>query len=411
MINIKSFIVYLLLLASLGLTAQVELNQYLHTAAENNPELKARFNEYMAALEVVPQVKALPDPVVAFGYFISPVETRVGPQQFKISASQMFPWFGSLSSKKDVAAEAAKAKYELFEEAKSKLFSEVKAEYFNLWFNNRAVSITLENIDLLNSFQQLATIKVEAGLVSMVDEYRIEMEMNELENQLALLRDNQFVLETSFNNLLNVDNNELIIIPDSLWTTGIGFTRQAILDSMNVLNHRLLSLDFQSASLQYRQKVANKQGLPNISIGVDYINVGKGENNLSGKDAFMFPRVGISIPLYRKQYKSKIQEVVYQLEATNQRKVSTANALETLFENYWRDYNDAERRIGLFTTQLLLARKSLNILETEYATGNMNFEEILRMERKVLKFELEKEKATTDKQAAIAYLRYLMGKE
>ena len=45
----------------------------------------------MAALEVAPQVRALPDPTVAFGYFISPVETRVGPQQFKISLLKCFP--------------------------------------------------------------------------------------------------------------------------------------------------------------------------------------------------------------------------------------------------------------------------------------------------------------------------------
>ena len=40
--------------------------------------------------------------------------------------------------------------------------------------------------------------------------------------------------------------------------------------------------------------------------------------------------------------------------------------------------------LNLFQTQLELAQKSMN-LETEYTTGNKNFEEILRMERKVLK--------------------------
>ena len=39
-----------------------------------------------------------------------------------------------------------------------------------------------------------------------------------------------------------------------------------------------------------------------------------------------------------------------------------------------------------------------------------NFEEILRMERKVLKFNLELEKARADKQAAISFINYLMGK-
>jgi hypothetical protein len=49
-------------------------------------------------------------------------------------------------------------------------------------------------------------------------------------------------------------------------------------------------------------------------------------------------------------------------------------------------------------------------LETEYATANKNFEEILRMERKVLQYHLALEKAVADKQATIAFIYYLMGK-
>ena len=54
------------------LPAQDALNKYLENAAINNPGLQAEFNEYMAALEIVPQVKALPDPQFAFAYFIKP---------------------------------------------------------------------------------------------------------------------------------------------------------------------------------------------------------------------------------------------------------------------------------------------------------------------------------------------------
>ena len=39
-----------------------------------------------------------------------------------------------------------------------------------------------------------------------------------------------------------------------------------------------------------------------------------------------------------------------------------------------------------------------------------NFEEILRMERRVLKYGLELERARSDKQAAISFINYLMRK-
>lgn len=398
------------LMASMVSAQQKNLDNYLTIAAENNPELKAKFNDYMAALEVAPQVNTLPDPQVAFAYFISPVETRVGPMNFKLSASQLFPWFGTLGAKENVAIQAAKAKYELFEETKSKLFNDVKGAYFNLYFNKKAIAITLENIDILGTFQKLATIKVEAGMVSIVDEYRIEMEINELENQLALLKDKGYVLEVMFKNLLNTKEIVTISVPENLWRNDFNLSKQAALDSVSTFNHQLLSLDYQQAALEHKRKVAALSGKPNIKVGFDYTFIGKGENNLAGKDAFVFPTVGLTIPLYRNKYKAKVQEVIYLEAAKSFEKENKNNMLETLFENGWKDYLDANRRIELFETQLDLALKSIKILETEYATGNKNFEEILRMERKVLKFNLEKEKSIADKQAAISFLNYLMGK-
>ncbi|MCJ7582438.1 MAG: TolC family protein [Candidatus Aminicenantes bacterium] len=408
--NTKIIMGIFLLLISSMVSAQDDLNRYLQTAAENNPGLKAKFNEYMAALEIVPQVKALPDPQAAFGYFILPVETRVGPQQFKISISQMFPWMGTLKAKENLAIQAAKAKFEFFEETKSKLFHEIRTTYFNTYFNHKAIKIIMGNIAILNTFRKLANIKYESGLVSAVDEFRIEIEIGELENQLALLKDQQAVLEVLFNNLLNTEKDDPVIIPELLWEDNFPSAKQAAKEAIVLLNHQLLGLDFQQAALQFQQEVVSNMGKPSFKVGIDYTFVGKGDNNMAGTDAFMFPNVGITIPLYRNKYKAMVQEVVYLAAAKENEKADKTNMLETLFEKGWKDYLDAGRRIDLFISQLNLAEKSARILETDYATGNKNFEEVLRMERNVLKYNLELEKARADKQAAIAFINYLMGK-
>ncbi len=405
----KLILLISIILLSFSVGAQDILDSYLIKAAENNPGLKSRFNEYLAALEVAPQVKALPDPQLAFGYFIQPVETRVGPQEFRISASQMFPWFGTLKSKESVAIQTAKAKYETFEEAKSKLFNEVRGTYYNIYFNWKAIEIVQDNIQILNTFQRLALIKVEAGIVSPVDEYRIEMEIGDLENQLALLKDQHQSLGVAFFNLLNVEQDH-VLLPDTLWNEEPVLTKQAILDSIMIRNHQLLGLEMQREALVLKQELARKTGSPGISVGLDYIFVGQGENNLSGKDAFMFPKIGISIPLYRNKYKAMVNEVIYLETAKVNEKLDKENMIETLYENSWKELVDADRRIVLYNEQLNLAEKSIQLLETEYATANKNFEEILRMERKQLFYALELERARADKQAALSFIEYLMGK-
>jgi outer membrane protein TolC len=235
------------------------------------------------------------------------------------------------------------------------------------------------------------------------------MEMSDLENQLALLRDKQQYLLVAFNNLLNTDLTQ-VSLPDTLLSTTPTLTRQAILDSIRTGNHQLLGLELQREALSYKQEVAEKSGKPDFSLGLDYIAVGRGENNLSGQDAFMFPRIGISIPLYRDKYRSMIKEAAYQETAKVLEKEDKMNMLETLFEKTWNELQDAERRIVLYHKQEDLANRSINLLEVEYATADKNFEEVLRMERKLLFYALELERALTDKQAAVSFLDYLMGK-
>jgi len=410
---------YLLaLLAMYSLTdmyAQDIPDSYLIEAAGNNPGLKSRFNEYLAALEKIPQAATLSDPQLTFGYFIQPVETRVGPQQARISISQMFPWFGTLGAKEDVLVEVAKSKYEMFEEEKSRLFYDVRSTYYNLYFTGKAIDITLENLDILNAFRRLALVKVESGLASSVDVLRAEIEIADLENQLALLNDNYQVLQTGFNNLLNVEEQRTINLPDSLYGNDHIFTREAVLDSIRYGNHRVLQTEFLEASYEKQEKVAEKAGKPNIMIGLDYLVVGKGLNPMtglseSGKDAIVFPMIGISIPLYREKYRSMVREAVLMQESARNEKLDNINILETTFQKALKEYNDAGRRISLYRMQSERATRALNILRIDYETSGKNFEEILRMEGQLLKYRLEFEKGRADKKAATAFIDYLMGK-
>lgn len=405
----KIVIISIFISLSGSLFAQDILNHYLETAAKNNPALRSKFNEYNASLEKVPQVGTLPDPTLTFGYFIMPVETKNGPQNVKLSFTQMFPWFGTLNSKEDVFISAAKAKYENFEEARANLFFKVKSTYYDLYFIKKGIDVTLENITILKTFKRLALIKLESGKASGVDELRVEMELNDLENNLALLKDRWFVNVVKFNNLLNVDNDSQIEIPETLWVDDLQFSKQAVIDSLTRNNHQLKSLDFLKESFVNSEQLAKKQGTPNILLGVDYTSIGnQGTSADAGRDALMV-KVGITIPLYRKKYSSMINEAVFQQRVIEDKKVDKVNALETLFEKAYSEYTDANRRITLFDKQSQLAKRAIKLLETEYANSGRNFEEILRMERNVLKYSLELEKARADKQAAIAFINYLMG--
>ena len=103
---------------------------------------------------------------------------------------------------------------------------------------------------ILQYISKLAVIKVEAGIVSVVDEYRIEMEINELKNQLALLKDKECFLETPFKNLIKC---EIAIFrlkfPRIYGATIFSFQNKQHLIQYQLYNHQLLRIDFQQSAL------------------------------------------------------------------------------------------------------------------------------------------------------------------
>ncbi|MBI2280388.1 MAG: TolC family protein [Bacteroidetes bacterium] len=411
--NTKIYLSLFILLLVQIVQAQNELDSYLKIAAENNPGLKAKFSDYMATMEKVPQVTALPDPQVAFGYFISTPETRVGPQNWNVSLTQQFPWFGLLKKQGDAATNMAKAKYEEFENEKSNLFFEVKTTYYNYYFINKAIAITRENLSILQTFKNISLIKIEAGKSTIADELRVEIEINDLENQLFLMLDKKSTLQVKFNNLLNQEVD--LLAPENLAQDEMPFDKQITLDSILLANHTIKSIDFKMDAFTSKEETAKKMGMPKFGVGVSYTSVGKGtstmalSSNDNGKDILMFPMVSVTIPLYRKKYSSMIREAQYEQEVQTHLKNEVKNKLTTIYENIATDFNDADRRIDLNIKQAELAKKALNVLMSSYSTDAKDFDEVLRMERQLLKYELEKEKAIIDKNAAVAFTNYLLG--
>ena len=161
------------------------LNDYLKQAAQNNPELQADYNQYLAALEQVPQVTTLPDPEVSFGYFINPIETRVGPQQARFGLTQMFPWFGTLGSRGDVAIQKARAAFEAFRESRNSLFFEVHKTWYNLYEIEESIRIMQENIDILETYESISTRRYETGAVGQADILLVPIEKEDLKTNLA----------------------------------------------------------------------------------------------------------------------------------------------------------------------------------------------------------------------------------
>ncbi|PRY01413.1 outer membrane protein TolC [Pontibacter ummariensis] len=390
------------------------LDKYLALGGANNPKLKALFTQYLAALEQIPQVGTLPDPQVTFGYFIQPIETRVGAQKATFSASQMFPWFGTLEAQELVAAQKAKVKYHLFHEAMVELYRDIRVTYNDLYYLQTATRITEENLEILKAFKELAQTYFETDQAGLSSVLQVEIEEEELRSRLEYLVDSKEPLVTKFEQLLNTDLEEPVAFPDSLWEEELLLEKEEIFQVLLAKNPRLLHMDEQAQVYEEQVKVAEKLGLPSFTLGGTYTNVVPRDGVElpdNGQDAIIFPQVGVKLPIYRKKYKAMQKEALLEKEAVQLRKENLENELLTELEQEYRDLLEARRRVALYKRLTRLAEESFTLLQEEFSTGSKSFEEVLRMERQLLNYRLELAEARTNLNNQVYNINYLMGSQ
>ncbi len=386
------------------------LDNYLQIAAENNPDLKASYAEFETALQRVNQVNALADPRLSFGYFISPIETRVGPQRAKVSLSQVFPWFGTLKAKENRANYIVEAKYQAFINDRNKLFFEVNKAYYPIYEVQQHLQLLTENLDILKTYKRLATSSFENNRGSMVDVIRVDIMIENGETELMILNDQIIPLQVRFNRLLNHSDSLQLVIIDTTELKSI--EKDYRRDSLLVANPMIKSLELQLKAMQESELVARKNALPQFGVGLDYAFIGE-RSDVSipdnGKDAFM-PMVSVSLPIFRKKYNSAISEAQLAQKAIEYRKEAVENKLISNYENAAFQFKKAEDLIGLYNIQIKKTEQLIQLLYSAYSNSAKDFEEVLRMQQQLLKYQMAKATAVKNHQTALAEIEYLTSK-
>ncbi|MHC4639946.1 MAG: TolC family protein [Planctomycetota bacterium] len=214
------FIVVLVFIPSIRASQQADdkdnlqtLQDYLPYAALNNAGLKAAFEQWKAAIEQVPQARALPDPRFTYGRFIEEVETRVGPQRNKFGITQMFPWFGKIEARTQAAGATAKAARQRYEAKKLKLFFEVKNTFYEYVYLAKAIEIARENLELIKDFEEVALTKYVGAAAGHPDIVRAQVELARLEDQLRTLEGLREPIVAQLNAVLNRKSSGLLPWP------------------------------------------------------------------------------------------------------------------------------------------------------------------------------------------------------
>jgi outer membrane protein TolC len=322
----------------------------------------------------------------------------------------MFPWFGTLRAQGDAAALLAEAKYQSFLDARNKLYYQVAAAYYPLYELNQWKKIEQENIDILQSYKTISNSKFKNGTGTMVDVLRVDIMLKDATTNLSILDQKEKPLITTFNKLLDRGENDPVAVSDSLLAESLtdDFRKDSLLTNNPVLN----ALDFRIKASEAQEQAAIKQGLPKLGVGLDYVMVGERTDMVlpdNGKDVLM-PMVSVSIPIFRNKYKAAVKEAQLMQESYSLQKDEYANSLTSGYEMAWFEIQQQQELLQLYDQQIQESEQALNLLFTAYGNSGKEFEEVLRMQQQLLKYEKMKASAEVQYQVAVAKLNYLTAK-
>lgn len=401
--KIKLIIISLFFTLDVATTVKAQaLSEFLDMAIQNNLELKVLENEYRAAIERAPQVSQLPDPEIGIGVFPLPVETRLGAQSARLSAMQMFPWFGTLDVRKNIELTKAEALYKRVAARTLDLSYEVKIAFFQLYEIRETQAIIQRNLEIFQSLERLVLTKVESGKATAADVLSVQLKIEELKQELDILETAKVGPTASINQLLNRKMKDSIVISDKLTPAEISFDRDSILPLIRSGHPIVQMFELQQDISRQAISLNKLTGKPSFGLGMDYINVSERDDAFpvgNGRDIFQL-KASINIPLYRQKYAAKEREENQKIEALDHRKTDVLTRFSSMIEKAYADYETAYMRISLYEKQLEITKAAIQILETNYSTQGSSFDELLRLEKELIDYDLKLLKATVQSHIA-----------
>lgn len=402
----KYVVLFILIFAALGLSAQ-SLEDYWQMAAENNPALKAKFTQYLAALERVDQQAALPDPTVSFGVFVSPVETRVGAQRLRISVSQMFPWMGTNPARESLAIKMAEARFAEFEEARNSLYLKVAETWLMLSELEQEIGLMRENLRLLETYEPIAKTKYESNLTSLADLIRIQIKIEDATANLELMELKKKPLVSDFNTYLNRSVDSEVNISTPLLEHSISSN----LDSALQNNPKITANQKEMEGADTQLKLAELKRRPNIGVGLDYVVISERTDMAmvdNGKDVLM-PMVSLSLPIFGKKNRSLIKETELFKESLSLQNEGIQNDIRNQWVKAEYLESASKRELQLYEREIRNTRSLLNVLTSEYSNNSSNFEELLMTQQELLQLQIARVKSITKQHRSALQKRYLTG--
>ena len=385
-------LIYIFVLLATAVQAQDSLKTYIQAALRENPEVKARWHAYEAAIEAVCPAGTLGDPELSVNFYPKPMTQVNGKQVLSVSLMQMFPWFGTMKAAKNEKAWQAESVWQRYREGGIQLAYEVEQQWYQLLVTREKLASTRQHLKLFRDIGELSLYKYKNSTNSMKgtrmsDQYRLQAEQLKLEEQIESLESKLQLQREQFNLLLHRQPNAPLVLPDSIVLSQMPVAEWGEIERSHP---ELLSLKAQGEQYVAQGDKARRMGLPMVGLGVQYmLNQKRDDANvmpdMNGLDMWM-GMIKVTLPIYRHKIKAQRRAAELMKQNTDEIYQRRVDVLRSQLLGISQRAADVQRKIRLYQQDMDILANTLELMKGEYAAGSTTLSDILQTEREQLNY-------------------------
>jgi outer membrane protein TolC len=386
------------------------LDDVIREALQKNPEAQSALHAINALRLHVPQVKALPDPMVSAGWAgnLAPFSVMRGDNSSYrgLTVSEQFPYPGKLKLRGEIASKEAEAAQADYEAIRRRVSAEVKAAYYDYFYYDQAIQTTERNKELLEKLSKIAEARYRVGKAMQADVLRSQVEISLLIEKLTVLEQQRATAQAR----LNVS---MVRSPESPLPPAAEVQPAALRYSLDELYALAAAND--TSVLQNKTMVekgqlgvalARREYRPDIGVSYMY----QQRSALPDMNGVTF---SVSIPVfYKSKQRQGVAEATETLLSAEKMRDNRLNEVRFELKQQYLGAKASERLLTLYSKGVVpQSSLALESSMASYQVGSVDFLSLLANFTTLLDYEMDYYLQLADYQTALARIEVLTGSD
>jgi len=395
------------------LSTAIELADLLNYAYLSNPAITASKESWKIFIENYKIGKSYPDPQLMTTFFVSPIETRLGPQDWNLTLSQAIPFPGTLTQRGRVLEADVRIGKLSVDKTLKEIVQTISTSFYELTYIQKAIDIAMANLGLNQKLMAISQNAYAQDKAFFYDVSKAQAQTAQIQYDILLLQELEQTEKTKLNTLLNRSPDSELGRTIAILPRHPVYSLNEIYDLAMMNQEDILIAGERVQKSEEAIRLTRFENLPSFKLGLFYAGIGNPDVATPPKDAgddALGVQLGLDLPLWFGKNNSRTAKALAVRAKAKADKSLIANRTKAAISRLWFKLENSKRLISLYENQLLpQALSSVQTSETWFREGQGNFADFLEVQATAYNFQLSLERATADYGETLVLLEQLAG--